>query len=115
MRNQAILREIVTSSVIPTEGQQGRFEKNQACPRRQGGDGLKSDGLMRDGLYRDILNWSMKSYSINISGDPNACIIKLRKQRIRSLVDFGAELSLIHRSVFQGLKIKPNYFRSPFI
>lgn len=46
---------------------------------------------------------------INISGNPNSCLIKLGKQRFRALVDTGAEVSLMHRRVYDCLKVKPKF------
>ena len=45
-----------------------------------------------------------KSFSINLAGSPNSCVIQLGKQRYRALVDTGAEVSLMHRRVFDKLK-----------
>ena len=45
-----------------------------------------------------------KKFSINLAGSPNSCVIQLGKQRYRALVDTGAEVSLVHRRVFDKLK-----------
>ena len=45
-----------------------------------------------------------KSFSVNLAGSPNSCVIQLGKQRYRALVDTGAEVSLMHRRVFDKLK-----------
>jgi len=45
-----------------------------------------------------------KNFSINLAGSPNSCVIQLGKQRYRALVDTGAEVSLVHRRVFDQLK-----------
>ena len=45
-----------------------------------------------------------KNFSINLAGSPNSCVIQLGKQRYRALVDTGAEVSLVHRRVFDKLK-----------
>ena len=45
-----------------------------------------------------------KNFSIKLAGSPNSCVIQLGKQRYRALVDTGAEVSLVHRRVFDKLK-----------
>ena len=45
-----------------------------------------------------------KNFSINLAGSPNSCVIQLGKQRYRALVDTGAEVSLVHRRVFDKLE-----------
>ena len=47
------------------------------------------------------------TYKINLAGSPNSCIIKIGKNKFRSLVDTGAEVSLMHRRVYDSLKVKP--------
>ena len=49
----------------------------------------------------------MTIFSINLTGNPNSCVIKINKQRIRSLVDSGAACSLMHRKVYDRLKSPP--------
>ena len=46
-------------------------------------------------------------YKINLAGSPNSCIITIGKNKFRSLVDTGAEVSLMHRRVYDSLKVKP--------
>ena len=46
------------------------------------------------------------TYKINSAGSPNSCIIKIGKNKFRSLVDTGAEVSLMHRRVYDSLKVK---------
>ena len=50
---------------------------------------------------------SDKTYHINLAGSPNSCLIKIGSKKYRSLVDTGAEVSLIHRRVFQSLNPPP--------
>ena len=45
-----------------------------------------------------------KNFSINLAGSPNSCVIQVGKQRYRALVNTGAEVSLVHRRVFDKLK-----------
>ena len=47
------------------------------------------------------------TYKINLAGSPNSCIIKIGKNKFRSLVDTGAEVSLMHRRVYDSLKVEP--------
>lgn len=49
----------------------------------------------------------MQTLSINLSGNPNSCIVKINRQRYRSLVDTGAECSLMHRKIYDRLKSPP--------
>ena len=42
-----------------------------------------------------------------MAGSPNSCIIKIGKHKFRTLVDTGAEVSLMHRRVYDLLKDKP--------
>ena len=48
----------------------------------------------------------LKTFQI-LTGSPNSCLIQIGKNKYRSLVDSGAEVSLIHRRVYQALKKKP--------
>jgi hypothetical protein len=51
-------------------------------------------------FYRENRNNSncrkTSSYSINLSGNPVSCLIKIGKCKARALVDSGAEVSLLH-------------------
>ena len=49
----------------------------------------------------------MTIFSINLSGNPNSCVIKINKQRIRSLADSGRAYSLMYRKVYDRLKSPP--------
>ena len=44
---------------------------------------------------------------ITLAGSPNSCVIKIGKTKFRSLVDTGAEVSLMHRRVYDSLLVKP--------
>ena len=55
-----------------------------------------------------------KTYHINVSGSPNSCLIKFGKLKYRSLVDTGAEVSLIHLRVYQAL-INPPVMKKHFV
>ena len=46
-------------------------------------------------------------YKIELAGTPNSCTIKIQNQRLRALVDSGAEVSLMHRRIYKTLKQKP--------
>ena len=46
-------------------------------------------------------------YRINLAGSPNSCVIKVGNQKFRSLVDSGAEVSLMKRKVYNSLPGKP--------
>lgn len=50
---------------------------------------------------------STPTYVISVAGNPNSCLIKIQKQKVRGLLDTGAEVSLMHRRVFDSLKVKP--------
>lgn len=53
----------------------------------------------------------MPVYKIALAGNPNSCMIKIGKTNFRTLVDSGAEVSLMHQRVFQNLKDKPKLIR----
>ena len=42
-----------------------------------------------------------------LNGNPNTCLLKIEKQTFRALIDYGAEVSLMHPHVYNSLKIKP--------
>ena len=46
-----------------------------------------------------------------MAGSPNSCLLKIGKQRYRSLVDSGAEVSLLHKRVYQSLKNPPKLIK----
>lgn len=49
----------------------------------------------------------LQNFKINLAGSPNSCIVKIGKHKFRSLVDTGAEVSLMHRRIYDQLKVKP--------
>lgn len=44
---------------------------------------------------------------IDCVGCPNSCLVKIEKHKYRTLVDTGAEVSLIHQRVYESMKYKP--------
>ena len=50
---------------------------------------------------------TQEKFNINFSGSPNSCLVKIGKQRFRTLVYTGAECSLMHRRVYDQLRNKP--------
>ena len=52
-------------------------------------------------------NSPQETFKISVSGSPNSCLVKIGKQRIRTLVDTGAECSLMHRRIYDQLKNRP--------
>ena len=55
----------------------------------------------------DSGNSSQKTYKIGVSGSPNSCLVNVGKQKFRTLVDTGAECSLMHRRIYDQLKNRP--------
>ena len=51
----------------------------------------------------------MPVYKIDLLGHPNSCFVKIGKQSFSSLVDSGAEVSLIHSRAYQNLKDEPKF------
>lgn len=60
---------------------------------------------------RNNEKFNVKKFKISLAGKPNSCILQIGKQRFRALVDTGAEISLIHRKIFDNLKDKPKVTR----
>ena len=52
-------------------------------------------------------NSPQKTYKISVSNSPNSCLVKIGKQKYRTLVDTGAERSLMHHRIYDQLKNKP--------
>ena len=48
--------------------------------------------------------FTQENFDINVSGSPNSCLVKIGKEKFRTLVDTGAECSLMHRCVYDQLK-----------
>ena len=42
-----------------------------------------------------------------MAGSPNSCVIKIGKTKFKTLVDTGAEVSFMHRRVYDSLLVKP--------
>ena len=58
-----------------------------------------------------IISEILPHFKISLAGSPNSCIIRISKDEFRTLVDAGAEVSLMHRRVYDSLKIKPRLQR----
>ena len=54
-------------------------------------------------------NLPQETFKISVSGSLNSCLVKIEKQRIRTLVDEGAECSLMHRHIYDQLKDRPKF------
>ena len=52
-------------------------------------------------------NITLETFKVSVSGSPNSCLANIGKQRIRTLVDTGAECSLMHRRIYDQLKDRP--------
>ena len=50
----------------------------------------------------------MLTCKAELAGTPNSCIIKINKQKFYTVLDSGAELSLIHTRVYNSLKENQN-------
>ena len=61
------------------------------------------------------VNSLQKTFKINVSGSPNSCLVKIGKQRYRTLVDTWAECSLMHRRIYDQLKNKPRLINKKVI
>ena len=55
---------------------------------------------------------SNEKYLVNLTGNPNSCLIKIEKQRVRSLIDSGATTSLISWKFYNNLIFKPGLQRA---
>ena len=60
-----------------------------------------------DEASRRVKNKSKHLFTINLTGNPNSCLIKVQKHSYRALIDSGAELTLASHSVYDSLKVKP--------
>ena len=54
---------------------------------------------------------NISTYKICLAGNPNSCLIKVKKQNFRALVDSGANISLIRMDFYDSLKKKPTLIR----
>ena len=52
-----------------------------------------------------------KTINLNLAGNPGTCIIKIGKSRFRTLIDTGADASLISKKMFDKLPIKQKVTR----
>ena len=50
---------------------------------------------------------NIPKYNIALTGSPNSCLLQVGKNKYRSLLDSGAEVSIMHRRVYRALKQKP--------
>ena len=50
---------------------------------------------------------NMLTYRVELAGNPNSCIIKINNQKFPTLLDSGAEVSLINTKVYKSLKGLP--------
>lgn len=48
-----------------------------------------------------------QTFTISLAGNPNSCIVKIGNIRIMSLMDTGADISLINKRIWQNIKNKP--------
>ena len=69
--------------------------------------------MQSEAAARSLNSEATKTMSINLVGNLNSCIVKINKQRFRSLVDTGAMCSLLNRKIqtarkgrFYGFNIK---------
>ena len=56
---------------------------------------------------RSLNSEATKTMSINLVGNLSSCIVKINKQRFRSLVDTGAMCSLLDRKIYDRIKSLP--------
>lgn len=72
-------------------------------------------GKLKSALYeeahKEYFNEKQPSYKIEVTGSSNSCLLKIGKQRFRSLVDSCAEVSLLHKRVYDSLKFKPKLIK----
>ena len=52
-------------------------------------------------------NSPQETFKISVSGSPNSCLVKVGKQRNRTLVDTEAKCSLMHHNIHDQLKDRP--------
>ena len=55
---------------------------------------------------------SNEKYLVNLTRNPNSCLIKIEKQRVRCLIDSGATTSLISWKFYNNLIFKPGLQRA---
>ena len=52
-------------------------------------------------------NSHQETFKISVSGSPGSCLVKIGKQRFRTLVNTGAECSLMDCHIYEQLKYRP--------
>ena len=82
---------------------QGQLPKSA---KQEPGKLIHSNHIEASGESR--LDNDMPVFKIELAGNPNSCIIKINKQKFCTVLDCGAEVSLIHARVYNSLKEKPN-------
>ena len=77
----------------------------QESAKQESGKLVHSNHVETNGESK--LDNDMHTFKIELAGNPNSCIIKIKKQKFCALLGSGAEISLIHAGVFNSLKEKP--------
>ncbi|CAC5366888.1 unnamed protein product [Mytilus coruscus] len=49
----------------------------------------------------------VETFEINLEGNPNSCLIKIGHMKVRSLIDSGASISLLHNKIYNSIKGLP--------
>ena len=49
----------------------------------------------------------MKTLNLNLSSNPNSCLLIVDKNRYRSLIDSGADCSIINKRIYNQIPNKP--------
>ncbi|VDI05236.1 Hypothetical predicted protein [Mytilus galloprovincialis] len=49
----------------------------------------------------------VETFEINLAGNPNSCLIKIAHMKVRSLIDSGASVSLLHNKIYNSIKGLP--------
>lgn len=56
---------------------------------------------------RNIETDQVETFEINLAGNPNSCLIKIAHMIVRSLIDSGASISLLHNKIYNSIKELP--------
>ena len=48
-----------------------------------------------------------QNYKVNLTGNPNSCMVNIQKHRVRTLLDTGSQCCLMSANFYQSLKHKP--------
>ena len=51
-------------------------------------------------------------FKISLAGNPSSCVFKIGKRKYRTLIDSGAECSLISKRAYQNLLNRPKLFKN---